>query len=137
MAVKEKQVEKKSRIWEILSKDYKWESYVFLGVSAVTLMLGILILTGVLAVKSGFPVIGSYPKVFAWILVAFAGFGVLYSLYPFFKPAWPEMKRVSWPSRKSFLGDSIRVITFIVIFALLFVLYDLFITEILALILKD
>lgn len=130
MAVKNKSAEKKSRIWEILAKDYKWESYLFFAVSLLVLTLGILILTGVLTIKESFPVIGKYPKVFSWIMVGFSSFGLLYSLFPFFKPAWPEIKKVSWPSRKTFLGDSIRVFMFLIIFALLFVLYDFFITEI-------
>lgn len=134
MAVKEKQKEKKSRIWEIITKDYKWQSYLFVVVALMTLILGILILTNVLTVKASFPILGSYPTVFAGILVAFSGLSLIYALYPFFKPAWPELKKVTWPTRKSFLADTLRVFTFLIIFALLFVLYDFFITEIWALI---
>ncbi len=134
MAVKEKNKEQKSRIWEILSKDYKWESYVFLLISLVVLILGTLILTGTLSVKENMPVIGSHPKPFAWVLVVASGFGVLYAVYPFFKPAFPELKRVKWLSKREFLADSIRVFMFLIIFALLFVLYDFFLMEIWSLI---
>lgn len=130
MAVKEKQKEKKSRIWEIITKDYKWQSYLFVVVALMTLILGILILTNVLTVKASFPILGSHPTVFAGILVAFSGISLIYALYPFFKPAWPELKKVTWPTRKSFLSDAVRVFMFLIIFALLFVLYDFFITEI-------
>ncbi len=136
MAVKEKNKEQKSRIWEILSKDYKWESYVFLLISLVVLILGTLILTGTLSVKENMPVIGSYPKPFAWALVVASSFGVLYAIYPFFKPAFPELKRVKWLSKREFLADSIRVFMFLIIFALLFVLYDFFLMEIWSLIVK-
>lgn len=136
MAVKEKNKEQKSRIWEILSKEYKWENYLFLLISVVVLVLGTLILTGTLTVKENMPILGSHPKAFAWVLVVVASFGTLYAVYPFFKPAFPELKRVKWLSKKEFLADSIRVFMFLIIFTLLFILYDFFIMEIWSLIVK-
>mgnify|MGYP004638976879 CR=1 FL=1 len=138
-----KQIEKKrekeeghSRILEYLATEHKWENYLFLVVSIITLMLGILILTDVLVVKENFPLIGKYPDVFAWILVAVAGLGVLYALYPFFKPAFPEFKKITWLKPMKFLGDAIRVFLFLFIFVALFLLYDAFITQIISRILK-
>ena len=126
-----KQIEKKrekeeghSRILEYLATEHKWENYLFLVVSIITLMLGILILTDVLV------------DVFAWILVAVAGLGVLYALYPFFKPAFPEFKKITWLKPMKFLGDAIRVFLFLFIFVALFLLYDAFITQIISRILK-
>lgn len=134
-----KQIEKskekfegKSRILEYLKTEHKWENYLFVVVSLVTLLLGILMLTGALVVKEDFPLIGSYPDVFAWILVIVAGIGVVYAIYPFFKPAFPEFKKISWLSWTKFLGNAVRVFLFLIIFALLFLLYDSFITQILA-----
>lgn len=138
-----KQIEKKrekeeghSRILEYLATEHKWENYLFLVVSIITLMLGVLILTDVLVVKENFPLIGKYPDVFAWILVAVAGLGVLYALYPFFKPAFPEFKKITWLTPMKFLGDTIRVFLFLLIFVALFLLYDAFITQIISRILK-
>ena len=54
-------------------------------------------LTGALVVKNNFPVIGDFPDVFAWILVVLASIGTIYALYPFFKPAFPEIKKISCP----------------------------------------
>lgn len=134
-----KQIEKnkekfegKSRILEYLKTEHKWENYLFLVVSIITLLLGILMLTGALIVKQDFPLIGSYPKVFAWVLVVVAGIGVVYAIYPFFKPAFPEFKKITWLTWPKFLGNAVRVFLFLIIFALLFLLYDAFITQILA-----
>ena len=95
-------------------------------------MLGVLILSDVLVVKEDFPLIGKYPDVFAWVLVVIAGLGVVYALYPFFKPALPEFKKISWLKWPKFLGNVIRVFLFLIIFTLLFLLYDSFIQQILA-----
>ena len=124
--------EGKSRILEYLKQEHKWENYLFVVVSIVTLMLGILILSDVLVVKEDFPLIGKYPDVFAWVLVVIAGLGVVYALYPFFKPAFPEFKKISWLKWPKFLGNVIRVFLFLIIFTLLFLLYDSFIQQILA-----
>ena len=132
MAIKQKQEEKTSKLWEILSKDYKWESYVFFFISLIVLLLGCLILTGTLTINANAPLIGSWPIGFAWILVVFGSFTLIYAVYPFFKPALPEIKKVQWLKGKKYFGNVIRVFSFIIIFALLFLLYDMFITEILA-----
>lgn len=123
--------EGRSRILEYLSTEHKWENYLFLVISIVTLVLGALILTGALAVKDTFPVIGEHPKVFAWVLIVISALGVLYACYPFFKPAFPEFKKITWLSLPKFVGNAIRVFIFLIVFALLFELYESFITSIL------
>ena len=77
------------------------------------------------------PLIGDYPKVFAWVLVGIAGLGVLYALYPFFKPSFPEFKKITWIKGWKFAGNIIRTFLFIIIFALLFLLYDAFFKQLL------
>lgn len=135
MAIKQKEKTKKSRLWEMFSTVTKWENYFFVVISLLTLLLGILILTGVLSIKSGFPVIGSYPTAFAWILVVISGFGLIYALYPFFKPAYPELKKVTWPRGRQFAADTFRVFVFIMILSLLFMAYDIIISAIMGAIL--
>lgn len=136
----EKQIEKKkektetrSRIMEYLKTEHQWENYLFLVVAAVTLVLGFLIIDGTLIIKKSFPLIGDHPKIFSWSLVVISAFGLVYALYPFFKPALPEFKKISWLSWRKFLGNTIRVFSFLIIFTLLFLLYNKFIFEILAL----
>ena len=132
MAVKEKQLDKKSRIWEYIKTEHKWENYVFLFFAVVVLILGCLILTDVLTVKESIWLIGDHPDVFAWVLVGVSTLFTLYALVPFIKPAVPELKKISWLPLRKFVGNSIIVLLFLVIFALLFFLYDSFITQILA-----
>ena len=132
MAVKEKQQFKPSRIWQYLKETHKWENYVFLFFSVVVLALGLLILTGTLTIKDDAWLIGDYPKAFAWILVGISGLFTIYGLYPFFKPALPEIKRVQWLTFGKFVSNAVRVLLFITIFTLLFLLYDAFISLLLA-----
>ena len=122
---------KPSRILEYLKTEHKWENYVFLAISVIVLMLGILILTGVLVVKEDFPLIGEHSTVYGWVLVVVAGLGTLYALYPFYKPCFPEFKKISWLKGAKLVGDIIRVFLFIIIFTLLFLLYDSFISQVL------
>lgn len=132
MAVKEKQIVKKSRIMEYIKSTHKWENYLFLALSVLVLLLGCLILTGALVIKKDIPLIGSNPTVFAWVLVSLAILFTIYALFPFYKPALPELKKISWLPFRKFVGNAFRVLLFLTIFALLFLLYDAFITQILA-----
>ena len=132
MAIKEKQVEKKSKLWEILSKDYRLESYVFFLISLVVLLLGVLILVGTISIAEDAFLIGPISNIFAWIMVVFGALALIYAVYPFFKPAFPEIKRISWLKGKKYFGNVVRVFIFIIVLALLFLLYDMFITEVLA-----
>lgn len=140
-----KQIEKKQekeanlgvyRIAEYLKEEHEWENWLFLAISIITLVLGCLMLNGALQVKSDFPLVGEHPTVFAWVLVGLAAVGLLYALYPFLKPAFPEIKKITWLSGSKFLGNAIRTFVFIIILTLLFMLYDVFIAELLDLILN-
>jgi preprotein translocase SecE subunit len=126
-----KEDNKPSRILEYLKTEHKWENYVFLTVSVIVLMLGVLILTGVLVVRNDFPVIGQNATAYGWVLVVVASLGTLYALFPFYKPCFPEFKKISWLKGMKFVGDIVRVFLFIIIFTLLFLLYDSFISQIL------
>ena len=80
---------------------------------------------------------GFYPKcptVFAWILVALSSIGLIYALYPFLKPAFPELKKITWLTWPKFLGNLARTFIFMLIFVGLLYLYDAFMSEIFVLI---
>ena len=126
---KRERSEGKSRIMEYLRTEHQWENYLFLIVSVVTLVLGFLIVDGTLVIKESFPLIGKHPKIFSWSLVIISFFGLIYALYPFFKPAFPEFKKINWLPWEKFLGNTIRVFLFLIIFTLLFLLYNKFIYE--------
>jgi preprotein translocase subunit SecE len=134
MAIKQKvkDEDKKSRILEILQTDYKWETYLFIALSIIVTVIGVLLLTGTLTISSQAPVIGSFPKVFSILLVVFGGLGLVYGLFPFAQYAWPELKKVTWPTKKVFIGNTIKVFTFLIIFTLVYLMYDVVISEFLA-----
>ena len=133
MAIKEKvsDDDKKSRILEILSKDYKWESYLFIFLSIVLIILGTFILNGTLTVKQEIVIIGQYPTAFAWVLVTLGVLSLVYAAYPFLKLSFPELKKVKWPTWSKFLSDSFKTFIFMVIFTLLFLMFDIIISELL------
>lgn len=128
---RDKEDNKPSRILEYLKTEHKWENYLFLAISVVVLMLGILILTGTLVVRDDFPLIGKNSTAYGWVLVVVAGLGTLYALFPFYKPCFPEFKKITWLKGMKLVGDIIRVFLFIIIFTLLFLLYDAFISQVL------
>lgn len=132
MAIKEKIGDKVSRITQYLKDFHKWENYVFLFLSLFVLILGCLFLTGTLTIRDDFWLFGGHQTAFGITLTVIGALFTVYGLYPFFKPAFPEFKKISWLPFKKFVGNSIRVLMFIVIFSLLFLLYDAFITQILA-----
>ena len=84
-----------------------------------------------LTVKENLILIGDHPKALAWTLVIIGSLGTAYALYPFFKPAFPEFKKITWIKGWKFVGNIIRTFLFIFIFAALFLLYDAFIQQIL------
>lgn len=136
-----KQIEKKqeqrdrmggtARIIEYLKTEHKWENYVFILVAALTLVLGGLMLTGFLVPNDNIPFIRDNSFLFAVVLTVIGFAGLIYALYPFFKPAFPEFRKITWLTLPKFVANSIRVFIFLIIFALLFQLYELFITSIL------
>lgn len=134
MAIKEKKVEQKSKLMEILRKDYRWENYLFFTIALVVLLLGVLILNNTLIINEDAFLIGPIADIFAWLMVAFGGLALIYAVYPFFKPAFPEIKRITWLKGKKYFANVMRVFIFIIVLALLLLLFQAFITEILAII---
>lgn len=131
MAIKEQKrlEDKESRVMKVLSTEYKFENGLFIFLSAVVLLLGILILDGTLNVRENFFLIGSIPKPFAITLIVISSIGLLYGLYPIFKPSFPEFKKISWPTMNLFGRNAIRTFIFIILLALMFFLYDTVITN--------
>lgn len=132
MAIKEKQDERKSRILEYLKTEHKWENYLFMFLSIAVLILGVFMLNGTLEVKPSVPIIGSFPKVFAIIVTVVSSLSLVYAIYPFVRSAFPELKKVTWPSWSLFFGNSLKVLVFLVVFTLLYLMYDVLISSFLA-----
>lgn len=119
---------------EYVKTEHKWENFLFLFLSVLIMVLGGIILTRVLVVNPNIPFIGKYPDAFGWILIGVGFISLIYSVVPFYKPAVPEFKKITWLTPRKFIADSIRVFTFIIVLVALFVLYDSLITGILRLI---
>lgn len=129
MAIKVKNVKevKQSKIKEILTTEYKWETYLLGFLSLVALALGLLIFSKIITVNEGTPIIGNYPKLFAWIITVVGSIGFILFAIPLFKPAMPELKKLSFPSTRVFLANATRVFIFILVIAGFFMLFEAFI----------
>ena len=127
---------KPSKIKEILTTEYKWETYLLGFLSTVAIALGLLIFANVLTVSENTPLIGNYPKLFAWIITIVGAIGLILFAIPLFKPAVPELKKLTWPTWRVFLANSTRVFIFIIVLAGVFLLYEAFISAFLGFIEK-
>lgn len=123
MAIKEK-TEKKGKLLDVLKTEYKWENIVLAILASLALAFSLMIINGTLTVRADFPVIGSYPSVFAWILFSVATIGILLVVAPFFIQALPEVKRISWANFKTSVDAVIKVFIFIIILAFLLIGFD-------------
>lgn len=130
MAIKEKKEEQTSRILEYLKAEHKWENYLFMFLSIALIILGVFMLNGTLNVKSTVPVIGSFPKAFAIIITVIGSLSLIYAVYHFFKSAFPELKKITLPGWSLFIGNTLKVFTFLIIFTLLYLMYDVLVSEI-------
>lgn len=129
MAIKEKSKElQKSKVVEILTTEYKWETYLLGFLSTVAIALGLLIFADVLTVSETTPLIGNYPNLFAWIITIVGAIGLILFAIPLFKPAVPELKKLTWPTWRVFVANATRVFIFIIVLAGVFLLYEAFIS---------
>ncbi len=131
MAVKQKATEQKSKLIEVLTTEYRWENLLLGILASLSLALSIMILSGILTTEDGpIPLISDYPNLFAGILLGISIIGLLLVIYPFFVPAVPELKKMSWPTWAVYLDASVRVLIFVIFFAALFFGFDLLIANI-------
>ncbi len=130
-AKKNKEEEKENWFLKVLKEEHKWETYLLGLSSCLAIGLGVLILTGGLQIKPGTPVLSDYTTLVGWVFTGFGVFGFLLFIIPIFKPTKKELKQLSLPSKKLFLGNIARVFIFITILALIFVLYESVISAIL------
>lgn len=114
--------QKKNRLAEIFTKDYKYEGIVLLVLSIIAIVVGILIL------PNPGTIMGISVKIMGWILIGLGGVSLLLSIWPYYKPSVYEVKRVDWPTKKSILEDVISVFIFTIVFVLFFTFVDLGLT---------
>jgi len=142
VATTQKTEEKKNRLKEAFTKDYKYEGLVLLILAIIAIILGALIITGVLEIpgesdsSNGVFLIGGKPNstIFAWILIVLGIFSLILSIWPYYKPSIFEVKRVTWPTKKTMLSDCINVFIYSIGLALFFYVADLALNGIFSLI---
>ena len=135
MAIKQKNEEQKSKLLEVLTTEYKWENLLLGILATISAALALMIISGntLLQIRPDFPILGQGNNglIFAWVLFIISFFGLALVIYPFFLPAIPELKKISWPSWAKFLDNSVRVIIFVIILTGVIFLYNLLIIRLL------
>jgi preprotein translocase subunit SecE len=121
-------VTKTSKLREVLSTEYKWETYLIGFLSIFSLTLSLLMLTNVLTIKESTPIIGNNPLIFEILLLVLSIAGLVLFAIPFFRPAIPELSKLSFPTWRVFVANTTRVFIFLFVVVLLFLLYEAFIT---------
>ena len=88
MAIKQKQVEQKSKLLEVLTTEYKWENLLLGILATLSGALALMIISGntLLQINDNFPILGQGNNgvIFAWVLFAISIFGLILVIYPFF-----------------------------------------------------
>jgi preprotein translocase subunit SecE len=135
MAIKQKTVETKSKLIEVLTTEYKWENLLLGILATLSGALALMIISGnsLLQINENFPVLGQGNNgiIFAWVLFAISIFGLILVIYPFFLPAIPELKKITWPSWPKFVDHSVRVLIFLFFLTGIILLYNLLIIRLL------
>jgi preprotein translocase subunit SecE len=135
MAIKQKEVEQKSKLLEVLTTEYKWENLLLGVLATLSGALALMIISGnsLLTINSDFPILGQGNNgiIFAWVLFAISLFGLALVIYPFFIPAIPELKKITWPTFPKFVDHAVRTLIFLVILAGIILVFNILITNLL------
>lgn len=117
--------ERKNRLAEAFTKDYKYEGLVLLVLALVALVLGIVLLRDPSWIPDGsFLAIGN-KLVFPIILVVLGVVSVILSVWPYYKPSVYEVKRVTWPTKKTMFSNCVSVFVYTIVIAVFFYVVDL------------
>ncbi len=135
MAIRQKPDEQKSKLLEVLTTEYKWENLLLGVLATLSGALSLMIISGstLLQINENFPILGQGNNgiIFAWVLFAISVFGLILVIYPFFLPAIPELKKITWPTWPKFLDHAVRVLIFLFILTGMLLLYDILIIRLL------
>ncbi len=128
---------KKVSLKAILDKEYKWEGLVLLVLGIIVVVLGVLIRIGIstegasgLVINENFYFIGEYPSAFSWILIVLGALAIIFAIWPYYKPSVKEIKRISWPNKKTMLQNTLTVIAYVLIVAVLFLCFDAILNQV-------
>jgi preprotein translocase subunit SecE len=135
MAIKQKEVEQKSKLLEVLTTEYKWENLLLGVLATLSGALALMIISGnsLLTINSDFPILGQGNNgiIFAWVLFAISLFGLALVIYPFFIPAIPELKKITWPTFPKFVDHAVRTLIFLFFLAGIILIFNILITNLL------
>jgi preprotein translocase subunit SecE len=122
------QKQKKNRLVEAFTRDYKYEGLLLLILSIISIVIGVYFLGNPPAINDllGIPV-----KVVFWLLIVLGGVSLLLSIWPYYKPSIYEVRRITWPTKKEMLENSISTFIFVLIFVAFFLVVDLGLGELL------
>jgi preprotein translocase subunit SecE len=135
MAIKQKQTEQQSKLIQVLTTEYKWENLLLGILATVSAALALMIISGnsLLTINSDFPILGQGNNgiIFAWVLFAISIFGLVLVIYPFFIPAIPELKKITWPTLPKFIDHAVRTLIFLIFLAGIILIYNILIVNLL------
>jgi preprotein translocase subunit SecE len=122
--------EKKSfKVLDVLKKEYPFEGILLGALGTLVLVLGVYIFEGnVLEVRlTDWWIFDAPWKIvtFSFIIMAIGAAALIYAVAPFFVPGLKEMNKVSWPTRAILNNHLARVFGFLILVAIMFILYDL------------
>lgn len=121
---------KKNGALTVFTKEYRFEGLILLVLAVVAIVLGALVVAGTngseygLTVNEGVFLIGDYPKPFAWVLIVLGVASLILAVYPYYKPSYAELKKVTWPTKSTMLKNTATVFIFILVMSLFFLLAD-------------
>ncbi|QMS85352.1 preprotein translocase subunit SecE [Candidatus Xianfuyuplasma coldseepsis] len=125
---------KPSRVLEILRKEYPFERILLGVLGALVIILGVYLLQGILNPTQALLeirltdwwIFNSETKriIFTIVVIVIGVVSLFMAIWPFFVPSFAEMKKVTWPNRKTILNHSARVFGFIIILSAFFLIVD-------------
>ncbi len=135
MAIKQKPTEQKSKLLEVLTTEYKWENLLLAILAILSAALSLMIISGsmLLRIDPNFPILGQGNNgiIFAWVLFLISLFGLALVIYPFFVPALPELKKITWPTLPKFVDHAARVLIFLFLLTSFILLFNFIIIRLL------
>ncbi len=119
---------KPNRVIEILKKEYPFERILLGVLGALVIILGVYLIEGdVLQIRlTNWWIFNTDTKqlIFSIIVIVVGVVSFFMAIWPFFVPSFGEMKKVTWPNRKTILNHTARVFGFIILLSLFFLLLD-------------
>jgi len=119
---------KPSRVLEILRKEYPFERILLGVLGALVVIIGVYLIEGnQLQIRlTDWWIFDSATKrlIFSITVVSIGAISLFMAIWPFFVPSISEMRKVTWPNRKTILNHTGRVFGFIIFLAVFFVALD-------------